>query len=111
VADGHASSLPRIRSGPTGSRTRASPIKSRAYGLTNTLGPHENLQRWELNPLSNGYEPSRSPFAFAAIELDVPTGNAPVASVLQTEWFTCSIGHKKMVRCVGLAPTRQASQA
>ena len=27
-------------------------------------------------------------------ELDVPTGNAPVASVLQTEWFTCSIGHE-----------------
>ena len=28
------------------------------------------------------------------MELDVPTGNAPVASVLQTEWFTCSIGHE-----------------
>ena len=27
-------------------------------------------------------------------KLDVPTGNAPVASVLQTEWFTCSIGHE-----------------
>ncbi len=26
-------------------------------------------------------------------KLDVPTGNALVASVLQTEWFTCSIGH------------------
>lgn len=24
----------------------------------------------------------------------MPTGNAPVASVLQTEWFTCSIGHE-----------------
>ena len=28
------------------------------------------------------------------MKLDVPTGNAPVASVLQTEWFTCSIGHE-----------------
>lgn len=27
------------------------------------------------------------------MKLDVPTGNAPVASVLQTEWFTCSIRH------------------
>ena len=27
--------------GPTGSRTRASPIKSRVYGLTNTLGPEK----------------------------------------------------------------------
>ena len=47
-------------------------------------------------------------------KLDVPTGNAPVASVLQTEWLRetslCSSGTKG-VRCVGLAPTRQASQA
>jgi hypothetical protein len=27
----------------------------------------QELQRWELNPLSAGYEPVRSPFAFAAI--------------------------------------------
>ena len=67
------------------------------------------MQRWELNPLSAGYEPVRSPFAFAAVsvahgsnaahggKVDVPTSNAPVASVLQTEWSReaspCSIGH------------------
>ena len=93
----------------------------RDYCPTHSCRP-QDLQRWELNPLSNGYEPSRSPFAFAAIKLDppaglapafcplptdrsaisawmewkldVPTGTAPVASVLQTEWFTCSIGHE-----------------
>lgn len=77
----------------------------------------ENLQRWESNPLSSGYGPDGSPFAPPAglgathgggirtalllsagpwmeWKLDVPTGNAPVASVLQTEWFTCSIGHE-----------------
>ena len=32
-------------------------------------------------------------------KLDVPTGNAPVASVLQTEWFSCSIGHEIGQEC------------
>ena len=43
------------------------------------------MQRWELNPLSNGYEPSRSPFAFAAIKLDPPAGLAPAFYPLPTD--------------------------
>ena len=38
------------------------------------------------------------------MKLDVPTGNAPVASVLQTEWFTCSIGHENWSGAWGLHP-------
>lgn len=83
----------------------------------------QHLQRWELNPLSNGYEPSRAPFAFAAI-------NAAHGSKIKTcprvalpsLRFCRPSGHArrvsapsgtkgKGVRCVGVAPTRRASRA
>ena len=48
-----------------------------------------------LAPASGPIPADRSAVsAWMEWKLDVPTGNAPVASVLQTEWFTCSIGHE-----------------
>jgi hypothetical protein len=97
------------------------------------------LQRRESNPLLSGYEPDGSPLAFAAIKTIHPpdlhrpsvryrrtaalsllgwNGNwtrTPdshrVRSVLQTDSSSTLPCAWKLVRYVGVAPTRRASQA
>jgi len=69
AADGRASLSPLrfAKSGPTGSRTRAAPIKSRAYGLTNTLGPKRGIAS-RGSKLAQGPSPARNePMKSAAL--------------------------------------------
>jgi hypothetical protein len=65
-----------VKYGPTRSRAGTLPIKNRRYCLL-ILWALKRLQRRESNPLSSGYEPGRSPFAFAAIKGDTHPGLAP----------------------------------